>query len=195
VGSGFRDRWRVRASYWPRPIARRARNFCGVALVGSICLSAAPAVAIDGTWTGTTNSDWNTDTNWSPGPTPTNTASFANNGAPTSVSIGNLTSINTIQFLAGAPTYSFTFVNGPIFNINGLGIINNSSNAPIFGPGEVFFRNSSTAGNAIFFSAVDFFDSSNAGNANLAVGAEFNNSSNAGNDHNNQQRRPVYFCR
>jgi hypothetical protein len=138
----------VRASYRPRPIARRARIFCRVALVGSICLSAAPAVAIDGTWTGTTNSDWNTDTNWSPGPTPNNTASFANNGAPTSVSIGNLTSINTIQFLAGAPTYSFT---SAIFNINGLGIINNSSNAPVFGPGEIFFRNSSTAGNAIFF--------------------------------------------
>jgi hypothetical protein len=158
-GLGFRDRWRVRASYRPRPIARRARIFCRVALVGSICLSAAPAVAIDGTWTGTTNSDWNTDTNWSPGPTPNNTASFANNGAPTSVSIGNLTSINTIQFLAGAPTYSFT---SAIFNINGLGIINNSSNAPVFGPGEIFFRNSSTAGNAIFFSAVEFFDSSNA---------------------------------
>jgi hypothetical protein len=119
-------------------VAGRVCGVCAAALVGSICLSAAPAIAIDGTWTGTTNTDWNTDTNWSPGPTPNNTASFANNGAPTSVSIGNLTSINTIQFLAGAPTYSFTFLNGPIFNINGSGIINNSSNVPIFGPGQIF---------------------------------------------------------
>jgi fibronectin-binding autotransporter adhesin len=153
-----------------------------------ICLNTAPAVAIDGTWTGTTNSDWNTDTNWSPGPAPTNTASFTNNGAPTSVAIGGLTSINTIQFAAGAPTYSFTFPVGGFqaFTINGAGIINNSSNAPIFGFGEIFFKNGSTAGNAVF-SVVEFDDHSNAGTATISNSlgsgstAEFTGSSSAAN--------------
>jgi len=157
-------------------------------MVVCICLCAAPALAIDGTWTGATNSDWHVDTNWSPGPAPNNTASFTNNGAPTSVAIGGLSSINTIQFAAGAPTYSFTF---PVslsqaFTINGAGIINNSSNAPIFGVGQVFFKNGSTAGNAIF-SVVEFDDHSNAGTATISntLGsgstAEFTGTSSAAN--------------
>src|SRR5260370_10409067 len=105
----FRNRWRVTAGRGTCAVAERVRSFCAAALFGSICLSAVPALAIDGTWTGTTNNDWNTDTNWSPGPTPNNIASFANNGAPTTVSIGGLNSINTIQFTSVAPALSFTF--------------------------------------------------------------------------------------
>src|SRR5262249_46316978 len=40
-------------------------------------------------------------------------------------------SINTIDFTAGAPTYSFTVQNGAIFTITG-GIINNPSFEPAF---------------------------------------------------------------
>lgn len=163
------DRWRAAAKGADQSgsVAGSLRRFCSVALFGSVCLGAAPAVAIDGTWTGATNSDWNTDTNWSPGPTPNNTASFANNGAPTNVSIANLTSINTIQFVAGAPAYSFTFALSinQSFNVTGTGIVNNSSNAPSFGSGAIFFKNGSTAGNAIFTTGVEFDDHSNAGTA------------------------------
>src|SRR5262249_16975255 len=55
----------------------------------------------------------------------------ANNGAPTSVTISNSTSIDTIQFNAGAPTYSFTVQNGATFTIT-TSIINNPSFEPVF---------------------------------------------------------------
>src|SRR5260370_35436397 len=109
VGLCFRNRWRVTAGRGPCGVAERVRSFCAAALFGSICLSAVPALAIDGPWTGTTNNDWNTDTNWSPGPTPNNIASFANNGAPTTVSIGGPNSIKSIQFAPGPQAHFFTF--------------------------------------------------------------------------------------
>src|SRR5262249_11028902 len=59
-----------------------------------------------------------------------NTATFANNG-PTSVTISTSTSINTIEFAAGAPAYSFTVQNGATFTITGS-IINNPSLEPAF---------------------------------------------------------------
>ena len=59
---------------------------------------------------------------------PDNIATFTNNpGAPTSVTIANDASINTIQFDAAAPAYSFTINNGVTFNINGTGIANSSA--------------------------------------------------------------------
>src|SRR5262249_15191680 len=62
---------------------------------------------IDGTWTGP-GTEWTEGTNWSSSPdVPDNTATFTNNGAPTSVAISNDAEINTIQFTAAAPAYSF----------------------------------------------------------------------------------------
>src|SRR5262249_47941968 len=58
-----------------------------------------------------------------------NTATFTGNGAPTSVTISNSTSINTIDFDAAAPAYSFLIQNGATFTINNA--INTSSS---FGP-------------------------------------------------------------
>ena len=49
---------------------------------------------------------------------PDNLATFTNNAAPTSVTISNSTSINTIAFDAAAPAYSFTVQNGATFTIN-----------------------------------------------------------------------------
>ena len=49
---------------------------------------------------------------------PDNLATFTNNGAPTSVTISNTTSINTIAFDAAAPAYSFTVQNGATFTVN-----------------------------------------------------------------------------
>jgi hypothetical protein len=53
-----------------------------------------------------------------PNTVPDNLATFTNNSAPTSVTISNSTSINTIAFDAAAPAYSFTVQNGATFTIN-----------------------------------------------------------------------------
>ena len=87
----------------------------GVALVAS---GAGPAQAVDGTWVGA-GSEWTTGTNWSSTPVvPDGTATFTNNGAPTAVTISNSTSIDTMEFTAAAPAYSFTVTNGASFAIN-----------------------------------------------------------------------------
>src|SRR6516165_6944866 len=116
-----------------RPAATR------VALLGSVWLGAlaifAPntAHAVDGTWTGP-GAEWTVGTNWTsipPNTVPDNTATFTNNSAPKSVTISSSTSINTIEFTATAPVYSFTVQNGATFTITD-GIINNPSLEPAF---------------------------------------------------------------
>ena len=158
-------------------------------------LAATSARATDGTWQGP-GAEWTTGTNWSSNPTvPDNTATFTNNGAPTSLTISASTSINTMLFTSGAPAYSFTLGGSTAFTIAGVGIVNASSNAPNFFVGPVTtlsFTNGSTAGNAVItnnaggFSAVtSFFNSSTAGNAtinNTNLGfTSFNDTSTAGN--------------
>lgn len=71
-------------------------------------LGSVNAYAIDGTWDGTTSAEWTTGTNWSSTPNaPDDVATFTTN-APTSITISNGVSINTIQFNGGASGYSFT---------------------------------------------------------------------------------------
>src|SRR6516165_6148289 len=110
-----------------------------VALLGSAWLGALAiltpntAHAVDGTWTGP-GAEWTVGTNWTsvpPNTVPDNTATFTNNSAPTSVTISNSASINTIEFTATAPAYSFTVQNGATFTITS-GIINNPSLEPAF---------------------------------------------------------------
>ena len=94
------------------------------------CWAQDTAHAVDGTWTGP-GGEWTTGTNWSSSPTvPDNTASFTNNGAPTSVTISNNAAINTIEFAAAAPAYSFTVQNGATFTVNSTS--NSSSFMPDF---------------------------------------------------------------
>src|SRR5262249_40952565 len=112
-----------------RPAWRRA------ALLASVCLNAVailvpnPAHTQDATWVGAT-SDWNTAINWTPASVPTNTATFSNTGV-TNLTISSNTSINTIEFDAVAPAYSFTVQNGATFTINS-GTSNSSSFFPSF---------------------------------------------------------------
>ena len=110
-----------------RIAAPGARTATRAALLGSACIGALAmlvpeaAQAVDGTWTGATTSEWTTGTNWNSAPpntVPDNLATFTNNAAPTSVTISNSTSINTIAFDAAAPAYSFTVQNGATFTIN-----------------------------------------------------------------------------
>src|SRR5262249_21954225 len=130
--------------------------------------------AQNATWTGPGN-DWNTGSNWSGngGAQPSNIATFTNNGAPTSLTFSSLlTNINTIQFNAGTPTYTFTL---NTLEVNGLGIVNNSSFAPIFNVSgnlaNLFFNSGSTAGNATITisnnGVVEFANTSTAGSATI----------------------------
>src|SRR6478752_7772897 len=95
------------------------------ALLGSVCIGVlamlvpGAAHAVDATWTGP-GAEWTTGTNWSSSPTvPDDTASITNNGAPTAVTISNTAAINTIDFAAAAPAYSFTVQNNATFTVNG----------------------------------------------------------------------------
>jgi autotransporter-associated beta strand protein len=171
----------------PKRPGSRASGLGRAALLGGVWFCAlAPGIAnaVDGIWTGA-GTEWTTGTNWSSAPTvPDNTATFINNGAPTSVTISNDASINTIQFNAAAPAYSIT-VNAATFAISGgivnggtativnnprgvTGFLNSSSadhttivNDGVFSPialgGTVFFLDSSTASSATIFNRHDGF--------------------------------------
>jgi fibronectin-binding autotransporter adhesin len=163
----------------------RSALLAGVSIGAIAVLAPDSAHALDGTWTGPGTS-WDTGTNWSSSPNPPNNiATFTNNGAPTSLSVGFGT-INTIQFTAGAPAYSFTFDQN--FGIGAGGIVNNSSFAPTFTIyGNFQFSGASTAGNAAIVNnnMLFFANTSTAGNASINNtifgGIVFQNSSSAGN--------------
>jgi autotransporter-associated beta strand protein/T5SS/PEP-CTERM-associated repeat protein len=157
-------RWRPQATRAAAPAAPRAALGHGAiriatssapaalsrpALLGSVWLGALAvfgpnaAHATDGTWIGggaPVSNEWTQGNNWNSTPTPNTvpdiTATFTNNGAPTLVTISTSTSINTIEFTAAAPAYSFTVQkNSPTtsttFTIN-LGTSNSSSFFPSF---------------------------------------------------------------
>jgi hypothetical protein len=113
-----------------RPALRRA------VLLASLCFSAVAILAPNaahtqnGTWAGVTT-DWNTPVNWTPVGVPTDTATFSNTGV-TNVTISQDTPINTIEFTAAAPAYSFTVQSGATFTISNNGIINNPGFEPAF---------------------------------------------------------------
>jgi autotransporter-associated beta strand protein/T5SS/PEP-CTERM-associated repeat protein len=117
----------------PAPLALRAALLGGVWLGALALLAPDTARATDATWIAPSPNpgEWTQGINWSPSTVPDNTATFANNGATTSVTISNNASINTIDFSAAVSAYSFTVQNGATFAING-GIINNPGLEPAF---------------------------------------------------------------
>ncbi|MGZ3307621.1 MAG: beta strand repeat-containing protein, partial [Xanthobacteraceae bacterium] len=132
---------------------------------------------MSGTWTAPLPNpqEWTQSTNWSSNPdVPDTTATFTNNSAATSVTISSTTSIGTIQFTSLAPAYSFA-VNLALFEINGLGIVNNSAFAPSFtNNGAITFTNASSAGNSSItsnggFLLLSFTDTSTAGSATITT--------------------------
>jgi autotransporter-associated beta strand protein len=157
----------------------------------------AAVVAQDSTWLAAppTNA-FNSVSNWTNG-VPTGVATF---GASTTTSIaaaGGVT-IGSLAFTAVAPGYTFTVSSGDL-TVNGAGIANSSSSAPVISnslnnfitfqnsatagnatinnlSSFLFFRNSSTAANATITNTgtVEFHDTSTAGNANITTnGAGF----------------------
>jgi autotransporter-associated beta strand protein len=120
----------------------------GTALAGALAfLGPNASRAQDATWNGSISGDWNTNGNWSPASVPAGTATFG--AAPTnSLTFSASATIGTMQFSAGATAYSFD-LSGRFLTIDGSGIVNNSSNAPLFNTfGLLEFDNSATAGNA-----------------------------------------------
>src|SRR5262245_29977106 len=110
----------------------RGGTLLRVALLAGVSLIAlAPGAVyaqVDGTWTGP-GTEWTEGTNWSSSPdVPENAATFTNNSAPTSVTISGPADINTIQFTAAAPAYSFTISSA----FSTAGIVNSSAFAPTF---------------------------------------------------------------
>jgi len=167
-----------------------------MALLAGVSLAAltvlAPvAHAVDGTWTGP-DIEWTDGTNWSSTPdVPDNTATFTNNAAPTSVTVSDDASINTIQFTAGAPAFNFvTSGTGITFDVNGTGIVNNSAFAPTFTNNDnLNFNSASSAGNAVIINnhgaILSFNNTSTAGNATITTNngavTQFNDNSTGGN--------------
>jgi autotransporter-associated beta strand protein len=145
-------------------------------------LAATSARAQNATWNATPSSgDFNTAANWTPATVPTGTAFF---GASNTTSITfqpfTTTSVGTLQFNPGAPAYSFSTppALSTSISITGAGIVNGSSNAPTFIIGSqanIFFRNASTAGNAIIITTAGgltaFVDSATGGNARFITTA------------------------
>src|SRR5262245_3635231 len=166
----------------------RVTLLAGVSL---IALAPSAAHAIDGAWIGP-GAEWTDGTNWSSTPdVPDNAATFTNNGAPTSVTISDDASINTIQFTAGAPAFSFvTIGTGITFDIIGAGIVNNSAFVPSFTNNDnLNFNNASSAGNAVITNnnggVLSFNNNSTAANAiiitNRGALTLFNDNSSGGN--------------
>jgi outer membrane autotransporter protein len=167
---------------------RRVALLAGVSL---IALAPSAAHAIDGVWIGP-GAEWTDGTNWSSTPdVPDNAAAFTNNGAPTSATISDDASINTIQFTAGAPAFNFvTSGTGITFDINGAGIVNNSAFAPSFTNNDnLNFNNASSAGNAVITNnnggVLSFNNNSTAANAIIITNGgaltQFNDNSTGGN--------------
>src|SRR5215468_5211907 len=164
--SGGLSSARARGGTLPRVALLAGVSFAALATLAPV------AHAVDGIWTGggaPVPNEWIQDNNWSLATVPDNTATFTNNGAPTSVTVSDDASINTIQFTAGAPAFNFiTSGTGITFDINGAGIVNNSAFAPSFTNNDnLNFNNTSSAGNAVIInnSVVSFNNSSTAANA------------------------------
>jgi len=127
-----------------RSALRRAALLAGVCLSAVAILVPNAAYTQDATWNGAT-SDWNTPGNWTPASVPTNMATFSNTDV-TGLTISSNTSINTMEFTAVAPAYSFTIQNGATFTIN-----SGTSNSSSFFPGFTVNTGAAlTIGNAAF---------------------------------------------
>lgn len=163
-------------------------------LLATAALGVAAAHAVDGTWTGSTSTEWTDGTNWTSTPAvPDGTATFTNSG-PATVDSNGFVNVGAVVFTAAPNAQAYTVDVNDIFVINGAGISNNSTNVQTFvaGSSMVFLNSSSASGgsNVVTYSvsggAMSFNDTSTAGSANITNGAigggdiEFNGSSNAG---------------
>jgi autotransporter-associated beta strand protein len=121
-------------------------------LLATTTLGAVSAHAQDATWNlAPGSSGYNTPTNWTPTAAPDGPSGIASFGASdtTSLTFSTGTTVDTFQFNAGAPAYTFG-LDGNFLEFTGNGLVNNSANAPAINAfGLLQFDNTATAGNAI----------------------------------------------
>ena len=160
------------------------------ALLASSALIAAPAAAQDATWQANPTVpgpvfpsgafDFNANANWTPAAVPTGTAFFGATTGPNISFSALATTLGSLQFNPGAPSYNFTLVDQGVaiftpqsLTLTGAGIVNNSAAVAgftLFGGGSVTFQNG-TAADAHFSlqgeaeNQLVFQNSSNAGTA------------------------------
>jgi fibronectin-binding autotransporter adhesin len=164
------------------------RRCFGAALLAAMTVPVAAADGHDATWLGYT-SNWNNRHNWSPAIQPMGTATFGASDNTTITFSRSLDQLDTLEFDAGAPAYTFKI--GNRFQseslIVGAGIVNRSSSIPLFSlrgaGGDLTFVNSSTADDARInvsrASDLEFFDGSTAGRAAIANAGLFDFSDNS----------------
>src|ERR1700760_2205343 len=178
-------------------------------LLASTAIGVVSARAQDATWVGNNAGDpneWVENNNWTPATIPTGTATFTNNGAPTTVDANGIVTVSAITF-TGAPAYTITM--NDLFLVSGTGISNNSTNTQTINntvsavfqssssasagtspvtynnSGGMSFQDTSTADNAIITNNgdIEFNVSSTAGSAQITNNAtlNFNDNTTAGN--------------
>jgi hypothetical protein len=107
------------------------RRLAGL-LLATTALGVVSAHAQDASWVGNNAGDpneWIENNNWTPATIPTGTATFTNNGAPTTVDADGSVSVNAITFTGApnnAPAYTITM--NDLFIVSGTGVSNNSTN-------------------------------------------------------------------
>ena len=157
-------------------MVRRVQAAAFGVLIG-VFLCGRTGHAQDFTWSATPASGlWSNAANWSPNTGPPSVADTAIFGGSTvtSITLGGA-GVNTMQFNAGAPAYSFTLTGPATFPIFGS-IVNNSSNQPTFtlsatspNVANLIFENA--AANAIIINNAggntEFVASSTAANATI----------------------------
>jgi outer membrane autotransporter protein len=148
-------------------LSKRRRLWPSAILTCAATGFAAPALAqvapvgstITATWTGSSNSNWNSNANWTPGGPPTDTATFPAVTNEVVVFPASTTTIGQTVFTAPGYTLNITSGNsGLVFSglgiLTGTGPFSDPNNRPIVniaGPGDVAtFLNSSTGGLARF---------------------------------------------
>ena len=130
--------------------------------------------AASATWTGITNGDWDTITNWTAAPVPNgamDTATFDTSGT-TSIFLSTNVTLDGAVFNFGASAYTITANSGSL-DFKGAGVTNNSGVTQNFATtSTIKFENSATAGSMTAYTnnsggSTQFTNSSTAGNATI----------------------------
>jgi T5SS/PEP-CTERM-associated repeat protein/autotransporter-associated beta strand protein len=172
------------------------RAFLQVASAALLLLLSTSASTFAGsaTWTGATDGNWDTLTNWTTNPNPvpdgpSDVATFDTSGN-TSISLPTSITLDRAVFNPGASAYTITANPGPL-DFQGTGVVNNSGITQNFATGassSITFENSATAGSMTAYSnsgSMNFSNTSTADNATItntgAGGTFFIGSASGGN--------------
>ena len=101
-----------------------------VSLVVALCLLAAPAGAVTGTWNeNPANGDWNLADNWSSMAVPNGSTDVAAFGlsSVTNIFLSANTEVASIVFNPGASAYTITATPTRTLRVSGVGLVNNSA--------------------------------------------------------------------